>query len=117
MFKKTVLMQVEIPEGRCITCHFVQVIYEDDGTEVARSKPHTVTFMPDANHDFILSEVNRDIATREGMKWGPIEPQEWDRAIAHCAVEHTTEVKKSYAAFKASVIKVKLIKENPDGTE
>lgn len=104
MQKKTVLNQIEIPEGRCVTCHFLQVIYDDSGSEIARSKPHTVTFMPDAEHDKILAAVNSDITTREGMKWNPIDSAEWGRALAHCRVEHTPEVKAAYATFRAAQI-------------
>lgn len=101
MLKKTQLMQTEISEGRCVTAHFMQVIYDDDGSEIARSKPHSVSFMPDADHDEILAKVNADITTRSGMKWQPIESAEWARAVSHCEIEHTPEVKVAYAKYVA----------------
>lgn len=98
-------MQTEIPEGRCVTCYFVQVVYEDSGEEVARSKPHTITFMPDTDYKAMLVAINNDITTREGMKWNPIEATEWARALGHCAVEHTPEIKAAYERYKAGLNK------------
>ena len=109
MIKKTVLIQIEIPEGRCVTAHFMQIVYDDDGSELARSKPHTVTFMPDDDPTRMLAAINADITTREGMKWNPISADEWSRAVAHCDVEHTPEVKAAYSTFKA--VQVQDIKE------
>lgn len=102
MYSKTILIQTEITEGRAVIAHFLRLVYDDDGSEIGRAKaPHTVTFMPDANHDVILKAVNNDITTREGLKWPAIELDEWARACGHCVIEHTPEIVKAYAAFTA----------------
>lgn len=99
---KTILLQTEITEGRVVIAHFMQVAYDDSGNEVARSKnPHTVALAPDADIDAIFAAVNTDITTRDGMKWAPIEADEWSRAVGHCEVEHTPTVKAAYEQFKA----------------
>lgn len=99
---KTVLLQGFFTESRRVQCDFVRTVYQD-GVEILRSdRPHTVAFDPDADHDAILSAINADITTREGMQWPAIDAGEWARAVAHCAVEHTPEVKAAYAAFKQS---------------
>lgn len=106
MFAKTVLLQGYFTEGRCVSCDFMQIIYDDAGKEVARAtSPHTVAFMPDADHDAILAAVNLDITTRDGMKWAAIGADEWARAVGHCAVEHTPEVKAAYKAFQEAQAK------------
>ncbi len=99
--KETILSQMQIlNESHCVIADFMFVVKED-GVEISRSKgPHTVSFMPDADHDAIFAAVNADITTREGMKWPAIPQSEWDRTTGHCAVEHTPEVKAAYAEFK-----------------
>lgn len=105
MQAKTILIQTEIPECRAVIAHFLQIVYADDGKEVGRAKlPHTVTILPDADLDWTLSDVNQDITTRKGMKWAAIEPEEWARAVGHCAVEHTPEVKAAYALYKGRIL-------------
>ncbi len=104
MEKKTLLVQVEIPEGRAVICHFMSIIF-DNGAEISRSaKPHTVTFLPDTDHDQMLAAVNADITTREGMKWDAIDPGEWKRACSHCKIEHTPEIKRAYKVFKTKAL-------------
>ena len=101
---KTVLLQGFFTESRRVQCDFIRVVYQD-GVEIARAdKPHTVLFDPDAGYDTILAAVNADITTRDGMKWPPIEPTEWQRAMLHCAAEHTSEVRDAFIAFKNSQI-------------
>lgn len=99
---KTVLVQTETTEGRHVRCYFLRIVY-DNGAEIARAKnPHIVMFPPDADYDFMLSDTNAHITTSEmvGM-WPAIGAEEWARAVAHCQVEHTPEVKKAYAEWKA----------------
>lgn len=104
--KRTILIQTEITEGRTIIAHFAQIVY-DDGQEIARSKPHTATFRPDSDPPQMLTEINADITVREGMKWNPIESDEWARAVAHCEIEYTPAVKAAYEAFKLSQMRPK----------
>jgi hypothetical protein len=104
MQKRVFLQQMEIPEGRNVMAYFVMVI-EDNGIEVARSKPHLVNFMPDADADAMFDEVNANITTRDDMLWPPIPRAEWDRAVDVCTTVHTPEVKAAYEVWKASLVK------------
>lgn len=82
------------------------VVIDDNGAQIARSDlPHTVTFMPDADHAAILSAVNADITMREIDPWPPIPAAEWERATGHCVVEHTKEIKTAYESFKQKAAK------------
>ena len=104
MNKTVVLEQTEISPGRCVTCYFRMVVIDDNGAIVAKSPlPHTVTFMPDADHAAIFAAINAHITTRETDPWPAIPTKEWDRAVSHCAIEHTPEIKAAYATFKAEL--------------
>ena len=104
MYKTVILEQTEIPQGRCVTCYFRMVVIDENGAIVAKSAlPHTVTFMPDADHASILAAINANITTRETDPWPAITTKEWDRAVNHCAIEHTPEIKAAYATFKAQL--------------
>ena len=94
--KRTALIQTEVPEGRNVIAYFMCVV-EECGTEISRSNPHIVNFMPDADHAAILVAVNADLVK---MGWAEIPAEEWARATGHCEVEHTPEVKAAYELFK-----------------
>lgn len=104
MITKTILTQTELlNEGHVVISHFILVVYDDNGVEIARGKsPHTVTLAPDADRQQILDAVNADITTREGMGWPAIEQADWDRVTGYCDIEHTPEVKAAYADFIAT---------------
>lgn len=103
MQAKTIMIQQHTTEGRFIIAHFTQIIYDDNGLEMGRSKdPHTITLAPDSNYQEVLEANNQDITTREGMEWEPISEEEWGRVLGHCQIEHTTEIKKAFVAWKAS---------------
>jgi hypothetical protein len=102
MIFKTVLVQTQITEGRAVIAQFLRVIYADDGSEIARTNPHTVTLLPDADPASMLALVNADITTRPGMRWNPIEAADWSRVAGYCQIEHTPVVKTAYEAFKQS---------------
>lgn len=96
-----ILSQMEITEGRAVVAYFHRVIKED-GKEIERSNPHTVCFMPDADLNAMLDGINRDITTREDLKYPPIEKDIWQRAADVCATVHTPEVKAQYEVWKQS---------------
>ena len=98
---KTILLQTEIAEARNVICYFMRIVYEN-GVEIGRAKnPHVVNFTPDSNPAALFAETNNDITTRNDMLWPAISSDEWARATAHCAVEHTPAVKAAYQAWKA----------------
>jgi hypothetical protein len=103
MEKKTILLEIELPEGRNVVAHFQMQILDGD-IIVARSNPHTVNFMPeDQDFDALFAEINANITTRrdEGFPWPPIPADEWARAVAVCSAVHTPEVKAAYEQWKA----------------
>ena len=100
MNKKTMLLQIEITEGRAVIAYFVQDLIDDDGSLLNRSNPHTVCLTPDADLDKTLESINADITVREGMKWNPVNADDWARVSSHCSIEHTPEVKAAYAAWQ-----------------
>jgi len=99
MEKTVILEQTEISPGKCVICHF-RAIVTDNGKIIGRSdSPHTVSFMPDANHEALFIEVNNDITTRPSLMWPPIPESEWKRAVDHCGIEHTDEIKQQFRNF------------------
>lgn len=100
---KTVLWQTEITPDRSVRCFFLRAFYKD-GVEVARTdKPHVILLRPDSDYDAVLADNNADITTRDDMKWPEIGEEEWARAVAHCRVEHTPQVKAAYEVWKTRV--------------
>ena len=99
MQKRVYLAEIEIPESRDVVAHFLMVI-EDGEMPPIKSRPHTVTFKPDANPDMIFQTINDNITTREDMRWPPIPSDEWARAVAVCQAVHTPEVKAAYELWK-----------------
>ena len=105
MEKKTVLLEMELPEARNVVAHFQMRIVDGDKI-VAKSNPHTVNFMPeDIDFDALFAEVNNNITTRtdEGFPWPPIPAEEWARAVSVCKAVHTPETKAAYEAWKQRV--------------
>ena len=106
MEKKTVLAQMELPEGRNVMAHFQMRVVEGDSI-VAKSNFHTVNFMPeDYDFDDYLNKINQDITTRNGsdepsFPWPPIPAEEWQRAVDVCNTVHTPEVKAAYQIWKS----------------
>jgi hypothetical protein len=99
--KRVFLAEMELPESRSVVAHFLMVV-EEDGRELVRSKPHTVSFTPDVDAAAKFVEVNANITTRPDMLWPAIPAEEWARAVAVCNAIHTPEVKAAYEAWKAS---------------
>lgn len=105
MIVKTILGDQWIVNGS-VSANFHLAAFDDDGKELLRSAPHTVTMMPDADLPTVLGAVNADITTRVGMKWPAIEKTDWSRVENHAGVEFTPDVKAAYENFKAAAQKI-----------
>lgn len=114
MITKTILTQMELlSESRGVIAHFVLVAYADDGTEMMRSNPHTVTMMPDADYAAVLAANNTDITTRKGMGWPAIDSADWTRVMSHVSIEQTPDVIAAYKAAVAAATAVPIAAQTP----
>jgi hypothetical protein len=99
MIVKTIMQQCQVFEARVVQVDLLQVVYDDSGAEIGRaSSPHTVPFWPDADIDYILGLVNRDLVNLR--KWNTLDAADEVRLRAYCAATHTPEVKAAYEAWK-----------------
>lgn len=95
---KRVVVFYEVPEGRNVIA-YLQLVIEEDGRELARSKPHAVNFPPDCDASAWLEENNRYLQNHPDFQWPEIPAEIVENTLRLVASQHTPAVRAAYATW------------------